>query len=168
MTYNTVFMKRLILIMTLLSAMFRVTSVDCHAQQSADVQRTMDGIVMKHEESQGVSCIKVVKGKGLEMLKMMFNKEFGKDFMKGVSSITLIEYGDASEETCKALRKDMDAFLALLREFDVSKERQFDGNDYLRCFASVTDSATLSDFVIALENDNSKMLMYMAGKIEIE
>lgn len=107
----------------------------------------------------------VVKGGGLEMLKMMFNKEFGKEFMRGVTSITLIEYSDASEETCTTLHKDLDVFLSLLQEFDVSKEKQFADNDYIRCFASATESDTLSDFVIALENDESKMIMYMAGKI---
>lgn len=125
----------------------------------------MNEIVKKHEGSHGVNCMTVVKGGGLEMLKMMFNKEFGKEFMRGVTSITLIEYSDASEETCTTLHKDLDVFLSLLQEFDVSKEKQFADNDYIRCFASATESDTLSDFVIALENDESKMIMYMAGKI---
>lgn len=30
------------------------------------------------------------------------------------------------------------------------------------------ESGVLSDFVVALENDKSKMFMYMAGKIIIE
>ena len=85
-----------------------------------------------------------------------------------MTSITLIEYSEASEETCIALRKDLDAFMAHLKEFDVSKEKEFADNDYIRCFASESDSGTLSDFVIALENDKSKMVMYMAGKIKVE
>ena len=67
-----------------------------------------------------ISCITVVKGSGLEMFKVMFNKEFGKDFMRGVTSITMIEYSDASEEICMGLRKDLDVFLSFLEEFDVS------------------------------------------------
>ena len=102
------------------------------------------------------------------MVKMMLKKEFGKDFMKGVTSITIIDYSDASEETCMALRKDLDAFMSILQEFDVSKEKQFADNDYIRCFASASESKVLSDFVIALENEESKMLMYMAGTIKIE
>ena len=158
-------MKYMIRIHTILIALFVIASVNCHAQQSQSVERTMNEIVKKHEGSQGVNCMTVVKGGGLEMLKMMFNKEFGKEFMRGVTSITLIEYSDASEETCMTLHKDLDAFLSLLQEFDVSKEKQFADNDYIRCFASATESDTLSDFVIALENDESKMIMYMAGKI---
>lgn len=161
-------MKRLIRIQTLLIALFIASLINCSAQQSSSVQSTMDQIVKKHETSQGVSCMTVAKGSGLEMLKMMFNREFGKEFMKGVTSITLIEYSEASEETCIALRKDLDAFMAHLKEFDVSKEKEFADNDYIRCFASESDSGTLSDFVIALENDKSKMVMYMAGKIKVE
>ena len=141
---------------------------DGNVQQPATVESTVNEIVRKYEESQGVNCMTVVKGKGLDMVKMMFNKEFGKEFMKGVTSITIIEYSEAPEETCMSLRKDLDAFLSLLQEFDISNEKQFADNDYIRCFVSASDSKTLSDFVIALENDESKMIMYMAGKIVIE
>ena len=144
------------------------TTVSINAQTSASVEKTANELVKKYEETAGVDCISVVKGGGLEMVKMMLKKEFGKDFMKGVTSITIIDYSDASEETCMALRKDLDAFMSILQEFDVSKEKQFADNDYIRCFASASESKVLSDFVIALENEESKMLMYMAGTIKIE
>ena len=79
---NNLFMKRLIRIQTLLIALFIASLINCSAQQSSSVQSTMDQIVKKHETSQGVSCMTVAKGSGLEMLKMMFNREFGKEFMK--------------------------------------------------------------------------------------
>ena len=122
----------------------------------------------KYDDNNGVSCVTVAKGSGLEMLKMVFNKEFGKEFMKGVTSITIIDYSDAPEATCMDIRKDLDVFLSLLSEFDVSKEEQFSDNDYIRCFATETDSNTISDFVMALENDKSKVVMYMAGKIVVD
>lgn len=142
--------------------------INCHAQQASEVETIVDEIVKKHEGSQGVSSMKVVKGGGLDMLKMMFNKQFGKDFMKGVTSITLIDYSDASDETCMILRQDLDAFLSLLHEFNLSDEEKFGDNDYIRCFASDEGSKTISDFVIAIENEKSKMLMYMAGNIKVE
>ena len=143
-------------------------TVICSAQESQSVENTMNEITKKYEANQDVSCISVVKGGGLEMVKIMLKKESGKDFMKGVTSITIIDYSDASEETCNALRKDLDIFLSILQEFDVSKEKQFADNDYIRCFASASESGILSDFVIALENEESKMLMYMAGTIKVE
>ena len=161
-------MKFMIRIQTVLVALFMLTLVNSYAQPTASVERTVKEIVKKHENTKDVTCLTVVKGKGLEMVKMMFNKEFGKDFMKGVRSITIIEYTDASKETCETLHKDLDAFLSLLEEFDVSKEKQFADNNYIRCFASATDNKSISDFVIAIENDDSKMILYMAGKIVVE
>ena len=158
-------MKILIKFQSALIALVAMTFINCHAQTSDKVESIMNEIVKKHDGTDGVTCLTVAKGSGLNLVKMMFNKEFGKEFMRGVTSITLIEYSDASEETCTTLHKDLDAFLSLLQEFDVSKEKQFADNDYIRCFASATESDTLSDFVIALENDESKMIMYMAGKI---
>ena len=160
--------KKLFIFQTLIATLLMAVHINCYAQPSADVESTMNDIVTKHEKSKGVSCVKVVRGKGLEMLKIMFNREFGKDFMKGVTSITIIDYSDAAEDICETLRKDLDAFLSYLLEFDVSKEKQFSDNNYIRCFASEPESNTLSDFVIALENDKSKMVMYMAGKIQVE
>lgn len=161
-------MKSLFRFYLVLTTLVVMTFVDCHAQSSTRVENAMNEIVKKHESSKGVTCMNVVKGGGLEMVKMMFNKEFGKEFMKGVTSITLIEYSDASEETCRILHQDLDAFLPLLEEFDLSKEKQFDDNDYIRCFASASDSNTVSDFIVALENDESKVIMYMAGKIVLQ
>lgn len=142
--------------------------INCHAQQSSDVESAIAEIVKKYETTDGVNCTTVSKGNGLNLVKMMFNQEFGKEFMKGVTSITIIEYTDASEETCTALHKDLDVFLTLLEEFDVSEEEKYEGNDYIRCFADVSDSQTISDFIMAMEDDESKMLMYMSGKIKIE
>lgn len=162
-------MKILIKIQTALIALVAMTFINCHAQTTDKVESIMNEIVKKHDGTDGVTCLTVAKGSGLNLVKMMFNKELGKDFMKGVNSITLIEYSDASAETCKSLHKDLDAFLSHLKEFNVNEEKQFSDNDYTRCFASISDeeSGTISDFVIAMEDDKSKLLVYMAGKIKV-
>lgn len=152
----------------LLATVYMMTMLTAYAQESAKIEEAVSEIVTRYETIKGVECMKVVKGRGLEMVKMMFNKEFGKDFMKGVTSITIIEYSDSSPETCQALRGELDVFLSMLEEFTFSDEEKFSGNDYIRCFASASDSTTISDFVIALESEDSKMIMYMAGKIKVE
>ena len=160
------YMKHIIKLMLVLLSMTAMT--DSYAQKSDDVEKQVNELVKKYDGKQGITCMKVAKGSGLELLKMALKNEFGKSFLKGVTSITFIDYSEAPEETSLALRKDMDGFISLLQEFDLSEENQFSENDYIRCFASGTDSGTLSDFVIALENDKSKMLLYMAGKISVE
>ena len=157
-------MRRMVLIVALLMMGF----AKGYAVEPSQAGKAIAEIVKKYDGTNGVECVTVVRGRGLEMVKMMFNKQLGKDFMKGVTSITIIEYGDAPEETCLALRKELDAFTALLEEFKFGKEEQAD-NDYTRCFASVSsEEGTLSDFVFALEDEETKMLMYMAGKIKVE
>ena len=162
-------MKNVIKRMALISALLMVALMKGYAQESTQVKKTVEEIVKKYDGTKGVECMSLVKGGGLDMVKMMFRKQFGKDFMKGVTSITIIEYGDAPEETCLALRKDLDAFVSLLEEFNLGEDKKSANNDYVRCFASVSsETATLSDFVFALEDEETKMVMYMAGVMKIE
>ena len=102
------------------------------------------------------------------MIKMMLNKQFGKEFMKGVTSITIVDYSDASEDVCKALRADIDASLSVLEEIDLDGMETDPSNRYLRSFASSVDEKAISDFIIVIEDNDTKTLMYMAGKIDIE
>lgn len=139
-----------------------------YAQERLSIEEAVNQLAERYDGTEGVECICVSKGSGLGLVKLMLQKELGRSFMKGVTSITIIEYSEASEETCIALRKELDAFSTLLQEFDISKEKQFADNDYIRSFAAVSEKGTFSDFVIALENKKSKMVMYMAGEIILE
>ena len=162
-------MKNMMKRIALLVALVLMTFVGGYAQEPSQVEKTIDAIVKRYDDVDKVECFTVTKGNGLEMLKMLFNKQFGKDFMRGVTSITVINYSDASEETCLALRKELDAFVTLLEEFNLSGEKKFADNDYVRSFASASsDAGTLSDFVVAIEKEDSKMVMYMAGDIKVE
>lgn len=158
------FLKRI----TLFIAFCIASIVAGYAQEASPVEEIVNGIVKKYEETKGVECISVAKGSGLKMVKMMLNKKFGKNFMKGVTGITIINYSDASPEVCQSLRNDVDKFLTLLQEFNVSKEKEFASNDYIRTFASVSDNGCISDFVVAVEDKESKTIIHMAGEIKVE
>lgn len=153
-------------LLTLLTIM--MTAATTFAQSPSQAEKAARELVRKYNGSDGVECIVATKGNGLGLYKMMLNKEFGKDFMKGVTSITIIDYSSASEDVCIALRKDLDVFVSILEEFDLSDDKDYAGNEYIRCFASIMDSDTISDFVFAMEEGSSKMLMYMAGRIIVE
>lgn len=153
-------------LLTLLTIM--MTAATTSAQSPSQAEKAARELVRKYDGSDGVECIVATKGNGLGLYKMMLNKEFGKDFMKGVTSITIIDYSSASEDVCIALRKDLDVFVSILEEFDLSDDKDYAGNEYIRCFASIMDSDTISDFVFAMEEGSSKMLMYMAGRIIVE
>lgn len=139
-----------------------------YAQKTSEVQIKVNELVKKYEEVKGVDCTLIEKGRGLGMVKMMFNKQFGKDFMKGVTSITIIDYTDASKEVSETLRKELNVFLSVLKEYNLNKKKEFAEHSYIRSFASSTDDGTISDFVVAIESLGSKMIMYMAGEIKVE
>ena len=145
-----------------------LTMMSGYAQDSLQVKDKVQAILKKYDSAKGVVCVTVEKGSGLGLVKTMFNKQFGKDFMKGVTSITIIEYSDASPETIQALRNDLDTFTSLLEEFNFNEKNKSANNDYVRCFATISkEDGTLSDFIFALEDEESKMFMYMAGVIRV-
>lgn len=160
-------MNKLMTKVVFIAALFFIAVNPLYSQGTSKVEKAVNELVNKYDGKDQVDCMVVTKGNGLELLKIALNKQLGNSFMKGVNSITVIDYSDASKQTCEALRKDLDAFLVHLKEFDVSKEKQFSDNKYIRCFAS-EDGGVLSDFILALENDDSKTVMYMAGKIVVE
>lgn len=145
-----------------------LTMLSTYAQKTSEVQIKVNELVKKYEEVKGVDCTLIEKGRGLGMVKMMFNKQFGKDFMKGVTSITIIDYTDASKEVSETLRKELNVFLSVLKEYNLNKKKEFAEHSYIRSFASSTDDGTISDFVVAIESLGSKMIMYMAGEIKVE
>jgi hypothetical protein len=110
----------------------------------------------------------VKKGLELKMVKMMFKKQFGKEFMKGVTSITIIDYSDAPQQICLSLRKEFDVFSSLLQEINIGEEKDLADIDYIRSFATKKDDNTLSDFIVVSEDNKNKVLMYMAGKIKVK
>ncbi|MBQ5689378.1 MAG: DUF4252 domain-containing protein, partial [Bacteroidales bacterium] len=85
-------MKHLIKKITLIIALCAMTVMIGYAQSSSKVEEKFNEFVKKYENTEGVSSMSVVKGGGLELVKMIFSKELGKDFMKGVTSITVIDY----------------------------------------------------------------------------
>lgn len=162
-------MKQLMKKIVLLVALCMVAMTVVYAQEKSSVEIKVNELVQKYENVNGVDCITVVKGSGLGMVKTMLNAQFGKDFMKGVTGVTIIDYSDASQETCITLRKELDIFKSMLEEFDVEKTNDSTDNEYVRSFAAVSDDDPIvSDFIIAVENKDSKMIMYMAGKIKVD
>ena len=161
-------MKPFIKNVIILVALSMLTMLTSYAQTSSKVETKMKQLVTKYEEVKGVDCMTVTNGFGLGLVKMMFNKQFGKEFMKGVTAITVIDYSDASQQTCQTLRKELNAFTSLLEEVKLGEEKELADFDLIRCFVMPSDDKTISDFIIAVENKDSKMIMYMAGKIKVK
>ena len=157
-------MKKVMLLVALC-----VMTVAGYAHEPSKAERAIGEIVKKYEDVKGVTCVTVAKGSGLGIVKMMLNSQVGKDLTKGVTRITIIEYSEASQQTCLALHKELDVFKKLLEEFDVSEKDKYKDCEYVRSFAMpLADEKSVSDFIIAIEDADSKMIMHMAGKMKIE
>lgn len=152
----------------LLSACLLTAGFNSFAAQPDKIDDTVLKLAQKYENVEGVECLVVVKGEGLELIKMMLKKEFGKKFMKGVTAIVIIDYSNAAEDTCQALHKELDIFTSMLEEFNLNEEEGFSDSQFVRCFANESGSGVLSDFVVALEDGESKMILYMGGEIITE
>lgn len=150
--------KPLVVIATLLLC------ANCFASNSVKVDEAVMKIFHQYENTEGVDCMRIVQGEGLGLIKMMFNKEFGRKFMKGVNCIVIIDYGKASEQISAEIRSNMDSFTTLLEEIDLKGE-EFEEDEYARFFATIKDETHISDFVAIFEDPEDKMLIYMGGEI---
>lgn len=161
-------MKNLGIKSVLIAAIIIFSGIASYAQQSDEIEKAIKGIMEKYDETTGVESTIIKEGSGLGLVKMMLKKEFGKEFIKGVTGITIIDYSNASNETCTSLRKDLDNFITLLEEFKISDKKEFSDNDFLRCFAASSSPGVLSHFIIALEKEKSRTIMHMSGNIVAE
>ena len=161
-------MKCSVKIIVLFMVLSLVSIGVAYAQELSKIEIKVNELVKKYDDVKGVDCMTVKKGLELKMVKMMFKKQFGKEFMKGVTSITIIDYSDAPQQTCLSLRKEFDVFSSLLQEIKIGEEKDLADIDYIRIFAANKGDNTLSDFIVVSEDNKNKVLMYMAGKIKVE
>ena len=158
-------MKNMKRFLTVLMAFTLLTGVSLYAQNPSKIALAMGELEKKYNETKGMDCMTFTKGKGLEMIKMVLNKELGKTFMKGVTSVTIIDYSEASEQVCQSFNKDLDVITTQLKELGTEGEKR--GTRSFACTSNV-DAGKLSDFIIVMEGDGKKTMMYMAGCIAVE
>ena len=142
--------------------------VTVSAQEPSKVEVKVNELVKRYENVKGVESLTVTKGGGLGLVKAMFNQQFGKDFMKGVTSITVINYSEASQETCLALRNEIEQLATLLQDFKMGDEKEFAEYSYVKSLATIVGENAISDFIVAMESKDVKTIMYMSGKIKVE
>lgn len=162
-------MRTFIKKMALLVAFCATAIAVGYAQTPTSVSGKVDNLVKIYNNVNGVECLTVAKGSGLELVKLMLNKQFGKDFMKGVNSVTIVNYSSASQDTCMALRKEVESIGSTLDEFKLDDKKEALGeHDYIRSYAAVSGANAISDFLTAYEGNDMKVIFYMSGTIKVE
>lgn len=150
---------------SVLAVVFMFASWTALANQPTNIETTVKQIAAEYENRDGVDCIVVEDGASLTVIKQLFKQKFGKDFMKGVTSMVIIDYSKASNETRTAIRKRIDAFSATLQVFNIT-----DGEE-IKCFASVSNSnetTNISNLMFLMENSDNRMFVYMGGVINVD
>ena len=162
-------MKHFKLKMVLLAVLLLFVGKVGYAQEQTAAGKAIAEMVAKYENTEGVDCMVVTKGNGLGLVKMALKAQLGKSFLKGVTAMTIIDYGKGSAEVCESIKADANLFLSMLEEIDLSKgEKKVDDASYLRCFATVNENRTISDFVMLMENKEMKWMIYMEGVITLD
>ena len=134
------------------------------AQPTSTGRELMTSIVEKYGEDKGVNGMVCTKGNGLEMIKLVLRKEFGKDFIKGVDMIIIIDYSKAEQQVAEVIRTQTESLSASYEQKELPEEMA-KGN-YMRNFFKLNDSKeVITDMVVLVESAENKTVIYFGGEM---
>ena len=131
--------------------------------QSADTQNPRKA--MQNEDSKNITSAVLVKGSGLELMKVMLRKEFSKDVIKGVDMIVLVEYADATESEADAIRSEVETLAKGLEKVEIPEGEKPKANRLGTYIQVSADGKSISDMIILIEEGDEKCVMYFGGVI---
>ena len=152
---------------TILAAAFIFTNLEATAQQKVDIEKSVKQMAAEFDNTKGVDCMVIDQGASLGMIKAAFKPKFGKEFMKDVTSMIIIEYSNATAEVRSAIRAKIESITAHLQDFSPGNGESKDGQ-YTKGYATINGTTSISDFMIVMEDDDNKMFLYMGGVLNIE
>ena len=158
-------MKKVVL-KSIFLAISLLSSLAISAQTPANVEEQVKQIVAEYDKVKGVECIAIDNGAALGLLKTMFKQKFGKDFMKDVTSMVIINYSGASEDVAATLRGKLESFSSVLEEFKLD-DKEVKAGQYMKCYATLKNKI-LSNFMVLLEENESRMYIYMGGNLVVD
>lgn len=134
------------------------------AQPTSTGRELMTSMVEKYGEDKGVNGMVCTKGNGLEMIKLVLRKEFGKDFIKGVDMIIIIDYSKAEQQVAEVIRTQTESLSASYEQKELPEEMT-KGN-YMRNFFKLNDSKeVITDMVVLVESAENKTVIYFGGEM---
>lgn len=139
--------------------------------QSADAQnprKAMQDLAKKYDDSKNITSAVLVKGSGLELMKVMLRKEFSKDVIKGVDMIIIVEYADATESEADAIRSEVETLAKGLEKVEIPEGEKPKANRLGTYIQVSADGKSISDMIILMEDDEQRCVMYFGGVIRDE
>ena len=135
------------------------------AAQSSDTGRElMTSMVDRYSQNKGVNGMVCTKGNGLEMIKLVLRKEFGKEFIKGVDVIIIIDYSSADKQVAEAIRAQTDTLSASYEQKELPKEMT--EGSYMRNYFKLSENKeAITDMVVLMENESTRTVIYFGGEM---
>ncbi|MBR5138683.1 MAG: hypothetical protein IKV12_03960 [Alistipes sp.] len=146
-----------------------VIAISATAQtlDGSSTRNSMEFMAEKYDDKLGVETFVFVKGRGLETMKLLLRKEMGKDFLKGVDMIVLINYSDASNDTANTIHSEIDSITKDFSQQELPKEMT-EGKNMRNFFKLGDDGKSIHDMIIIIEEETSKNVMYLGGVMKEE
>lgn len=144
-----------------------LTSVTLNAANPVKVEESVKQMAVEFENKEGMDCMVIEKGEGLGLIKAMFKQHFGRKFMKGVTSMVMIDYTNATNEVRDLFKSKVAAVANTLKEFDLG-EMDLEEGEYVKSYASSHGENSVTDFMIMMEDKESMMFLYMGGELIID
>ena len=149
------------------AAVVFATSVAAQTTDSSSTRNSMMSMAEKYDDKQNVETFVCVKGRGLETMKLLLRKEMGKDFIKGVDMIILINYSDASNDTASTIIREVEDITKDFKQQELPDEMT--EGKYMRNFFKLGDDGeSIHDMIIIIEEGTSKSVMYLGGVMRDE
>ncbi len=134
------------------------------AQPSSTGRELMRSLVEQYDQTTGVEGMVCTKGNGLEMIKLVLRKQFGKEFIKGVEEIVIIDYSKADTQAAEAIRTRTESLSASYEQKELPKELVKD--NYMRNFFKLNDSKEIiTDMVVLVESAKNRIAIYFGGQM---
>jgi hypothetical protein len=132
------------------------------AQPTSTGRELMRSMVEQYSQTSGVDGMVCTKGNGLEMVKLALRKQFGKEFIKGVEEIVIIDYSKADKQVAEAIRTRSESLSASYEQKELPKEIVQDS--YMRNFFKLNDSKEIiTDMVVLVESAKNRIVIYFGG-----
>lgn len=145
------------------------TAAMAQSGQGTEIRKQMQSIANKYEQKSGFDIMTAVKGEGLELIKVMMRKEFGKDFIKGVNIIIMADYAEASKSDSALFRSEVMRLKRYCENIDIPEELLKEENGVTDFMVKVDSSGEyMTDFIIIHEAGNERSMVYFGGKIKAD
>lgn len=159
-------MKRFRIYTLFITTIWLLSHLNLSAQEQPTISQSLDSLIIKYQDTEGVNCINLTEGKGLGIVRLAMRKYFSAKLLRNISQIAIIEYSTAPSDLVNDVQNDLNTRFAQMQL--LAEETTEDGQK-TRCLINCNDSTSdISDVFFTIESDKYRCCVYMHGIISRE